>query len=220
MIYNQKFSRNFYSEDQQRQLRSATYAIVGLGGTGGFILENLLRQGAEKFILFDPDRFELTNFNRQILATDKTTDQKKTKAAADRAKSINKSVRIKCYGKFKSNVYNADVLIDGSDNVETKIQMAKAARAAKIPYVFCSASFSRGIVSLFKNYRFEKAFHIDQDLDYKKCASVISPAASMAGSLAASQAVNYIIKKPCIRAPDALFFDLFKKEIFWRVKLG
>jgi len=220
MIYDQKFSRNSYSEDQQNKIRSATYAIVGLGGTGGFILENLLRQGAEKFILFDPDRFELSNFNRQILATDTAIDQKKTKAALERAKSINKSVKIKCHGKFKSNLYNADIVIDGSDNVETKVQIAETARSKKIPYVFCSASFSRGIVSIFKNYKFEKAFNIDPNLEYKKCASIISPAASMAGSLAASQAVNYIIKKPCIRAPDALFFDLFKKEIFWRAELG
>ncbi|MFH1685484.1 MAG: ThiF family adenylyltransferase [Candidatus Micrarchaeota archaeon] len=220
MIYDQKFARNSYSANQQNKIRSATYAIIGLGGTGGFIFENLLRQGAEKFILFDPDRFELTNFNRQILATDQTIDKKKTKAAVERARSINKSVKIKCYGKFDSNLHNADIVIDGSDNVETKIQIAKAARAAKIPYVFCSASFSRGIVSLFKNYKFEKAFHIDPDLEYKKCASIISPAASMTGSLAASLAVNYLIQKPCIRAPDALFFDLFKKEIFWRAELG
>ena len=64
MIYEQKFFRNPLSDKQQEKIRKATFAIIGLGGTGGFILENLLRIGAENFILFDHDRFEFSNFNR------------------------------------------------------------------------------------------------------------------------------------------------------------
>lgn len=219
-MYDQKFFRNSFTEKQQQKIRKTVFAVVGLGGTGGFILENLLRTGAENLLLFDHDRFELSNFNRQILATDYTIDQRKTKAAAARGKSINRSVQMKTFAEFVPDALDADVLLDGSDNVQTKIAMAKAARKKKIPYVFCSANSSRGIVTVFTRYRFEKAFQINPSLDYGKCQSILCPAASLAGSLAAAEAIKYVLRKEYIRAPEALFFDLFKKEIFWRAELG
>jgi hypothetical protein len=86
--------------------------------------------------------------------------------------------------------------------------------------VFCSASDNRGIITMFHNYSFEKAFQIDGKLDYRACANVLCPAAAIAGSLAASQAINHITGKPCVRAPEAVFFDLGRKKIFWEAKLG
>lgn len=220
MIYDEKFFRNPLSGKQQEKIRQTVFAIVGLGGTGGFILENLLRAGAENFILFDHDRFELSNFNRQILATDDVLDKLKTRAAVARARSINRSAKIRAFKKFNSGLGNAHILLDGSDNVRTKLAMAKAARRKKIPYVFCSAGSSKGIVTVFTGYRFEKAFQIDERLDYSRCQTIICAAASIAGSIAATEAINYILKKPYVRAPEALFFDLFKKEMFWRAELG
>ena len=219
MIYEEKFLRNSFTSSQQELVRKTSIAIVGLGGTGGFAFENLLRLGAENLVVFDNDCFELSNFNRQLLATDDSIDVEKTKTAFQRAKSINKNVKIKTYSEF-TDLKNSKIVIDGTDNVETKIQIAKAARKKKIPNVFCSANSSRGMVTVFTNYRFEKAFQINENLNYTKCSSILAPAAAVAGSLAASQALNYILKKPYIKSPKALFFDLFKKEMFWRAELG
>jgi sulfur carrier protein ThiS adenylyltransferase len=225
-FYSEKFLRNPLNKKQQEKIRKAVFAIVGLGGTGGFILENLLRVGAENFIVFDNDRFELSNFNRQSLATDGFLDMPKTDAALSRAKEINEGIKLKTAGKFgpESDISTADILMDGADNISTKIDMAKLARKNKIPYVFCSAQDTRGIVSVFTNYRFEKAFQVPKDEEalskYAICSSIICPAASLAGTLAAQQAINLALKKPYVKAPEALFFDLFRKKIFWRAKLG
>ncbi len=222
MIYEQKFFRNPFTKTQQEKIRKTHFAVVGLGGTGGFILESLLRAGAERITVFDHDLFEYSNFNRQLLATEDTVDRKKTNAAAARAKSINSSARVRAFSEFTSasNLGDAEILLDGTDNVKAKIEMAKAARRKRIPYVFCAASHSRGIVSVFRNYRFEKAFQIDESLDYGRCSTILCPAAAVAGSLAASQAMNLALRKPYVKAPGAVFFDLFKKEIFWRAELG
>jgi molybdopterin/thiamine biosynthesis adenylyltransferase len=226
MMYDEKFQRNPLSKSQQGKVRRARFAIVGLGGTGGFVLENLIRLGAEDFIVFDDDRFELSNFNRQMLATDESLDLPKTQAALARAKSVNKNIRIDARGRFGpgSDISGAAALIDGADNIRTKLDMARLARKHKVPYVFSSAQDSRGIVTTFTAYRFEKAFQLPEDpsaLDrYGICSSVMCPAASLSGSLAASQAVNRIIGKPFVRAPEALFFDLFREDVFWRGRLG
>lgn len=226
MIYREKFFRNPLTKKQQEKIRGATFALVGLGGTGGFILENLLRVGAENFILFEDDRFELSNFNRQSLAVDDFIDMPKAHAAVARAKAINKSVDIKTHGRFSadSDLEGASMVLDGADNIQTKLTIARTARKNRIPYVFCSASSTRGIVTVFTKYRFEKAFQIPKDGDlpgnYDACSDIMCPAASLAGTLAASQAVNHIIGKPCVRAPEALFFDLFRERMFWRAELG
>src|SRR5512135_991638 len=122
-VYEEKFQRNPLSEKQQEKVRRARFAIVGLGGTGGFILENLIRMGAEDFIVFDHDRFELSNFNRQTLATDEFLDMPKVHAAVARAKSINGNIKIKTSERFDSGsvVSGAAVLLDGADNIRTKL---------------------------------------------------------------------------------------------------
>lgn len=225
-LYTEKFFRNLgvITSKEQRKLRAFPIALVGLGGTGGTILECLLRLGCEKLILFDHDRFELTNFNRQLLATDETIDMKKTDAAVKRAKRINKDVKIEAHGTFdKIKIKNAQIVIDGTDNVETRIEIAKAARQYKIPYVFCSSGFAVGMVSVFVSYEFEKMFQLPKDssklASYNTCRSVIAPATSLAGTLAASQAVNYVLGKPLVKAPEVLMFDLFSKEVVWKKKL-
>lgn len=225
-FYSEKFLRNPFDKKQQEKIRKTVFAIIGMGGTGGFIFENLLRLGAEHFIIFDHDRFELSNFNRQILAKDDFIDKPKTHAAMRHAKAINRSVRIKTFKSFgpKSAIGKAAVIIDGADNIKTKLAMAFIARKKKIPYVFCSANDSRGIVTVFTNYSFEKAFHLPKDKKqiekYTTCSTVLCPTVSLAGTLAVSQAVNYILGKPYVKAPKAVFFDIFRKEIFWRARLG
>lgn len=223
-FYSEKFRRNPLTKTQQEKIRKSSFALVGLGGTGGFILENLLRMGAEKLMVFDSDRFELSNFNRQTLATDDFLDLPKVHAALERAKAINKNIDITASGRFdeSSDISPADMVLDGTDTLASKFTVATAARKMKLPYVFCSASSSYGMVSVFTTYRFEKAFQMKQLPEHKHpvCNDILCPAASLAGTLAASQAVNYLIKKPYVKAPEALFFDLFRKKMFWRARLG
>jgi len=227
-LYGEKFVRNPLTKPQQATVRKSVFAIVGLGGTGGFILENLLRMGAEKLIVFDHDRFELSNFNRQSLATEEFLDMPKVHAAIARAKTINKGIDIRTHEEFGEGsgpaIKGADIVLDGTDNVKSKLILSRMARSQEIPYVFCSAQGSRGIVSVFTSYKFEKAFQLPKDdaaLErYQMCQSIICPAASLAGTLAASQAVSVLLEKPFAKAPQAIFFDLFKKDVFWKGRLG
>jgi molybdopterin/thiamine biosynthesis adenylyltransferase len=225
-FYGEKFQRNPLSGSQQLKIRKACFAIVGLGGTGGFILENLLRMGAASLIVFDNDRFELSNFNRQTLATEEFLDMPKVHAALARARAVDRDVTVRTFHEFGpgSDVDGAAVLLDGADNIKTKLSMARLARKKKIPYVFCSAQGSRGMVSVFTSYRFEKAFQLPDEPEalerYESCSSIMCPAASLAGSVAAMQAVNFLIGKPFVKAPNAIHFDLFREDMFWRARLG
>jgi molybdopterin/thiamine biosynthesis adenylyltransferase len=229
MLYHERFFRNMpaLSARQQAECRKSRFCVVGLGGTGGFALECLLRMGAERIALFDHDRFELGNFNRQLLATDATLDGRKADAAAARARSINPSSKIKKSGAFDSGAKcaralgSSDVVLDCTDRLSTKLAVWKACRKLRIPYVFCSAQGSRGMVSVFSGYSMERAFQVDGGkLAPKSCASALCPAAALAGTLAASEALNSVLGKPVVRAPRALFFDIFDRRVSWMGRLG
>jgi len=229
MPYSERFPRNSptLSVAQQEKVRRSAFSIIGLGGTGGFALECLVRLGAERLIVSDGDRFELGNFNRQLLATDRTLDAKKADAAASRARSINPGIKIKKLGKFDSGPLSAraigdsEAVLDCTDRLPAKMEIAGLCRKLRTPYVFCSAQGPRGMVSVFSGYPFEKAFQVDEKrLAPKHCASTLCPAAALAGSLAAAQALNLAIGKPVVRAPNAMFFDIFDRRVSWRARLG
>lgn len=225
-FYSEKFSRNGLSKINQKKIKNTVFCIIGLGGTGGVVLENLLRLGAEKFVLFDHDLFELTNFNRQILATSDSLDQEKCAVALKRAKSINPNVSIKLNREFTrlSRLHSLDIVFDCTDNVQSKLIIAQKCRAKKIPYVFCSANDTRGIVTVFRKYKFEKAFAIPKSKSalskYKKCSRILCPSVMISASIAVSIGLNVIFGLNHIEAPEALFFDLTQKDIFWRADLG
>jgi len=76
------------------KLAAARVAVFGVGGVGGYIAEALARSGIGALDLFDGDKVDATNINRQIFATVKTVGMWKTEAAAARLKEINPDIRI------------------------------------------------------------------------------------------------------------------------------
>ena len=225
-FYSEKFSRNGLSKKSQQKIRNTKFCIIGLGGTGGVVLENLVRLGAEKFVLFDQDRFELTNFNRQIVSDESNLDKEKAAAALKRAKSINPNVSAKIGREFtsSSSFGGAKIVFDCTDNVQSKLMIAQKCRKARLPYVFCSANDTRGIVTVFRKYKFEQAFAIPKDKKaqgkYLSCSTILCPSVMVAGSIAVSSAINYLFGLPYLEAPQALFFDLSRSDIFWKSNLG
>ena len=68
------FSRvkNLIGEKQFEKLQASSVAVFGVGGVGGFVAEALVRSGIGSITLFDNDKVDKTNLNRQIIATNDT----------------------------------------------------------------------------------------------------------------------------------------------------
>ena len=97
--------------DKLDLIKSKTIAIIGLGGVGGYSLETLVRSGIENLVLVDYDTIDITNLNRQILATNKTIGVKKVEVAKNRVMEINSNVNIKLID-IKLNEDNLNILFD------------------------------------------------------------------------------------------------------------
>lgn len=123
-------------------LHSKTVLVIGLGGVGGMAVETLIRNGIENIILVDNDIVDITNKNRQIIATDLTINKLKTDVFEERIKIINKNVNIIKINYFitKNNVdslfeYKFDYLIDACDTISTKILLIEKCLEKNIKFI-------------------------------------------------------------------------------------
>lgn len=78
----------------QSRLRRLRVGIVGVGGTGSVVLEQLAHLGVGRFLLIDPDVVETTNLNRLVGAKGKDVGRAKVDVAAEHAEQINPTARI------------------------------------------------------------------------------------------------------------------------------
>ena len=74
------------------KLKSAHVVVAGCGGVGSYTVEALIRSGIGKITVIDSDRVDVTNINRQIIATHDTVGKLKVEVAKSRALSINPDV--------------------------------------------------------------------------------------------------------------------------------
>ena len=128
-------------EDQIQRLKRLRIAIFGLGGVGGGALEALARMGVGEFHLIDPDEFNQTNLNRQLLATHETLGQKKVDVAKRRVLSINPDANVFTYplfylpGENAIDFGNFDFVIDAIDTVSAKADIIKRCNELGIPVI-------------------------------------------------------------------------------------
>jgi proteasome lid subunit RPN8/RPN11 len=78
----------------QKRLRAMRIGIVGLGGTGSIVLEQLTHLGVERFLLIDPDVVERTNLNRLVGTTESDISKPKVETASAFAKRINPNANV------------------------------------------------------------------------------------------------------------------------------
>jgi molybdopterin/thiamine biosynthesis adenylyltransferase/proteasome lid subunit RPN8/RPN11 len=83
-----------FGQSGQQALKSVRVGIVGLGGTGSVVLQELVYLGVKDFVLLDPDTVEETNLNRLVGATHSSLGKPKVEVAAAWAKRINRRIVI------------------------------------------------------------------------------------------------------------------------------
>ena len=96
------FSRTerIFGADGLKKLSASRVAVFGIGGVGGYVVEALARSGIGALDLIDSDTVDVTNLNRQIVATTKTVGRFKVDVAAGRVADINPDCAVKTYKTF------------------------------------------------------------------------------------------------------------------------
>ena len=140
-----QFSRTelVVGKDGVEKLNNTKIAIFGLGGVGSFALEGLVRAGIGNLVLIDNDCVELTNLNRQILATHKTIGKPKVEIAKQRILDINPNANVEIHQEFFMPETEGilddsiDYIVDCIDTVTAKIELVVRAERLNIPIISC-----------------------------------------------------------------------------------
>ena len=137
-----KFSRqSFLGENGERIFKECHVAIVGLGGGGSHIAQQLAHIGVGNFLLIDKDAFEDSNLNRLVGATHADIENKtpKTQIAERLIKGINPHANIGCVNESWQNAAETlrgmDVIFGCVDTFACRRDIEVAARRYLIPYV-------------------------------------------------------------------------------------
>ncbi len=124
-----------------QKLNKAKVAVFGIGGVGSYVVEALARAGVGNFILVDKDVVDITNINRQIIATHSTVGKPKVEIARDRILDINPNISVKIYQEFflpeTEGILDEsiDYIIDAIDTVTAKIELVVRANKLNIPII-------------------------------------------------------------------------------------
>ena len=134
-------NRKTLSIEQQLALFKARVAVIGCGGLGGYVIEELARLGVGTIVAVDSDHFEEHNLNRQILCTLDTLGQQKTTAASDRVRKINPAIAVVPIPQaLRSDnaaliLNGCDVVVDALDSIPVRVELARVCVELATPLV-------------------------------------------------------------------------------------
>ena len=136
----------------QRKIGASAATVIGLGALGTVIASNLCRAGVGRLRLIDRDFVELSNLQRQILFDERDARERLPKAiaAAHRLRATNSEVRVEplvadvSAANVEEMVSGSTVVLDGTDNLETRFLINDACVKMSIPWVYGAALGAQG----------------------------------------------------------------------------
>ena len=162
---NDQFQRTrmLIGQENLDKLAAAKVLVFGVGGVGGYVCEALCRGGVGRIDIVDKDVVDVTNINRQIIATHETVGRPKVEVCRKRILSINPDVKVdarQCFylperaSEFDFGAY--DYVVDAVDNVTAKIDIICNARAAGVPVISSMGTGNKLDPTMFKIADIEK----------------------------------------------------------------
>lgn len=190
----------------QARIAAASVAVVGCGGIGAPAMQYLAAAGVGRLILIDDDRVELSNLQRQIIFGTPDQGRAKVEAAAAAVARLNPNIIVEQRlvrldpDNAAALIGAADVVIDGSDNFATRLAVADAALATRVPLVSAAVGQFEGQLATYRGWEVDKpCYHClvgaDPGRDEASCADsgVLGAAVGVVGSLAALEALRAVV---------------------------
>lgn len=215
-----------FDEDHQMRLANAHVLLIGAGGLGAPVLQYLVAAGIGHIAIVDDDVVDATNLNRQVIHPEHHLGRTKVNSAETFAKAMDQQVVITphearfCPENALSLGQGVDLIIDASDNPETRLLANDTAHQLGIALVFGGAVRLEGQVASFRS-------GLDADGHCYRCvfpqaagpdlapgcseAGIMGAITGAVGSIMALEAIKQILKPEAPLGPgldgQLLLFD-------------
>jgi len=216
-------------DDGQEALRQSRLLIIGAGGLGVPVLVNAAAAGFGHITIMDDDVIERTNLNRQFIYQEGDIRRAKAEKAALFAQTQNPHIEVTAntdrFNPATSQIISAyDIIIDATDNPESRYLANKTALTAKKPLIFVSAIRFEGQLSVFAPHLadnenspcFACLFPASPSAEQApNCATVgiLGAVTSLMGSWAALEAVKLVTNCGTPLIGQLLLFDGLQNHI-------
>jgi len=213
-----RYQRNIGSIgiDGQKKLLESSCLIIGLGGLGGFVCEELARLGAGLIAAVDFDSFEQTNLNRQLHSKPENLGGKKTVETKNRIKKINSAVEFSGFdSKFNElpeQVWQGtDIVFDCLDNIEDRLKLAHKCSELNKPLIHGAVAGWYGEVGVLwpQSDTLDKIYKNQMQGMEKKLGTPVFTVATAAGIMV-SEGVKILAGRTTKKERKIHFFDLMQ----------
>ena len=219
-----RYSRHILLDDigvegQQRLLDSQAL-VIGAGGLGSPVALYLGTAGVGRITLVDHDTVDVTNLQRQIAHNLARVGRPKAESARETIAAINPDVQVRAVTQradaawLADAVAQADVVLDCSDNFQTRQAVNAACVAARTPLVSGAAVRFDGQLAVFDSRQHDAPcyhclFPEEGDVNDGPCATfgVFSPLVGVIGALQAAEALKLLIGRPSAARSQLLLHD-------------
>ncbi len=191
--------------DGQLRLINAKVLIIGLGGLGSAVSIYLAAAGVGELVLVDFDKVDLSNLQRQIVHSNQDIGRLKVESAKDHLLAINPNVKLSLVDHILEKeelliqVAAADVVVDASDNFETRFAINEACVKKRTPLVSGAAIRFEAQLCVFNptddSSPCYRCLYSDQTNIDETCTEngVLSPLLGIVGSIQAAETMKLIM---------------------------
>ena len=209
----------------QMRLKRARVLVIGAGGLGAPVLQYLGAAGVGTLGVIDDDVVDAVNLQRQVIHSEATLGLPKVFSAQKALAALNPHVAVRPYNRRLTTEVAAelvpeyDLVLDGSDNFDTRYLVNRACAAARVPLIAGAITQWEGQLSLYDPARgtpcYECVFPRRPAPGLApSCAEagVIGPLPGVVGSMMAMEAVKHITGAGQTLAGRMLLYDALFSE--------
>lgn len=218
---------NAISAAEQAQLLEARVGVCGCGGLGLNVINYLARMGVGNITVWDPDVFNESNINRQLLANTKTMGQSKVEECRRYVHDINPDIKITAlpcrWEEGDPSVFNQQqVIVDALDNIPSRLALAEACDHASLPMVHGAAGGWYGQVTvIMPGDKILKTLYSDLNRSgIEKEQGTLSFTAAVIAGLQAAETIKLLLNRESELCSEICMVDLldmgmerFKKNV-------
>jgi len=211
-------------EEGQRKIREKHVLIIGAGALGSANAEMFVRAGVGIVTIVDRDYVDWSNLQRQQLYAESDVENNLPKAVAakKRLAEINREVRVEALvqdvtaEELEELVTNVNVIIDATDNFETRFIVNDIAQKYSIPWIYgaCVGSYGLSYTILPSKTPCLSCLLQSIPLGGATCdtAGIISPAVSLVVSHQVTEALKLLVEDYDSLRDGLVSFDVWKNE--------
>lgn len=220
--YNRQIILPEVGTNGQQKLQQAKVLIIGVGGLGSAVLPYLAAAGIGEIGIMDDDIIDVTNLQRQVIYNTNSVGKSKVLEAKEMALALNPSIKInaiseKLVAKNAVSLFEKyDVIVDATDNLQTKYLINDACCATNKPFVYGSIYKFEGQVSVF-NYENGPTYRClfpEEKNDSSNCndAGVLGISVGIIGMFQANEVLKMVLEIGDVLSGKLLVYNMLNNE--------